>query len=119
MKACVGDMVTCDASESIIITKQTFSFVSRTCDDTTDQVAPCDGEITGLVEHPKTLTLDDLKAMPKHDQLMTLECSGNGASKGFMNAVYNSKWTGTLLAPILKACQLKPEAAAAPLKDTR
>ncbi|MCA9212234.1 MAG: sulfite oxidase [Planctomycetales bacterium] len=67
-------------------------------------------EITGLVEQAKTLTLGDLKAMPKHDQLMTLECSGNGASKGFMNAVYNSKWTGTLLAPILKSCQLKPGA---------
>ncbi|MBD3673918.1 MAG: sulfite oxidase [Planctomycetaceae bacterium] len=67
-------------------------------------------EITGLVEKPQTLSLDDIKAMPKQDQLMTLECSGNGASKGFMNAVYNSKWTGTPLAPILKQCGLKPEA---------
>lgn len=67
-------------------------------------------EITGLVEQPKTLSLDEIRAMPKHDQLMTLECSGNGSSKGFMNAVYNSKWTGTLLAPILNACQLRPEA---------
>jgi hypothetical protein len=46
----VGDLVTCDPSESILITKQTFSFVARTCDDTTDESAPCDGEITGLVE---------------------------------------------------------------------
>lgn len=67
-------------------------------------------DITGLVEEPRTFTLDELKSLPKHDQLMTLECSGNGASKGFMNAVYNSKWTGTLLAPILKSCGLKPAA---------
>ena len=67
-------------------------------------------EITGLVEKPKTFTLDELKALPKQDQLMTLECSGNGASKGFMNAIYNSKWTGTLLAPILKSCGLQPGA---------
>ncbi len=38
---------------------------------------------------------------------MTLECSGNGASKGFMNAIYNSRWTGTPLAPILKECGVK------------
>ena len=67
-------------------------------------------EITGLVENPATLTLDEIKARPKKDQLMTLECSGNGASKGFMNAIYNSRWTGTPLAPLLKSCGLKPGA---------
>jgi DMSO/TMAO reductase YedYZ molybdopterin-dependent catalytic subunit len=67
-------------------------------------------EITGLVEKPRTLTLDEIKALPRADQLMTLECSGNGASPGFMGAVYNSKWTGTPLAPILKECGIKPEA---------
>ena len=41
---------------------------------------------------------------------MTLECSGNGSSPGFMNAVYNSRWTGTPLAPILKECGIKPGA---------
>ena len=67
-------------------------------------------QIGGHVDKPVTLTLDDIKAMPKKDQLMTLECSGNGASSGFMNAVYNSKWTGTPLTPILKSCGLKKEA---------
>ncbi|MEX0642905.1 MAG: molybdopterin-dependent oxidoreductase [Pirellulales bacterium] len=41
---------------------------------------------------------------------MTLECSGNGSSPGFMNAVYNSRWTGTPLAPLLKECGIKPGA---------
>jgi DMSO/TMAO reductase YedYZ molybdopterin-dependent catalytic subunit len=67
-------------------------------------------EITGLVEHPRRLSLDDLKALPRKDQFMTLECSGNGSSPGFMNAVYNSRWTGTPLAPILKECGIKPGA---------
>lgn len=67
-------------------------------------------EIAGLIETPKALTLDQLKAQPKKDQLMTLECSGNGANEGFMNAIYNSRWTGTPLAPILKSCGLKAEA---------
>ena len=64
-------------------------------------------EITGLVAKPQVLTLEALRAMPKKDQLMTLECSGNGSAKGFMNAVYNSRWTGTRLAPLLKHCGIK------------
>jgi DMSO/TMAO reductase YedYZ molybdopterin-dependent catalytic subunit len=40
---------------------------------------------------------------------MTLECSGNGSSKGFMNAVCNNRWTGTPLAPLLKECGIRPE----------
>ena len=67
-------------------------------------------EISGFVEDPTTLTLEDIKRFPRTDQLMTLECAGNGSSKGFMNAVYNSRWTGTALAPILKKCGMKPGA---------
>ncbi|MBI5760731.1 MAG: sulfite oxidase [Planctomycetales bacterium] len=67
-------------------------------------------EITGLVEKPRKFTLAELQGLPQRDQLMTLECSGNGASKGFMGAVYNSKWTGTQLAPLLQLCGIKPEA---------
>ena len=67
-------------------------------------------EISGLVEKPLKFKLSDLQALPKKEQLMTLECSGNGAGKGFMGAVYNSKWTGTPLAPLLKEAGIKPEA---------
>jgi DMSO/TMAO reductase YedYZ molybdopterin-dependent catalytic subunit len=67
-------------------------------------------EIAGLVDRPLTLSLDDLRKLPKHEQLMTLECSGNGSSRGFIGAVYNSRWTGTLLAPLLKQCGIRPEA---------
>ncbi|MGE5193346.1 MAG: molybdopterin-dependent oxidoreductase [Deltaproteobacteria bacterium] len=66
-------------------------------------------EIGGLVERNRSFTLEQLKALPKKDVLMTLECSGNGSSRGFMNAVYNSRWTGTPLAPLLKECGIKPE----------
>lgn len=67
-------------------------------------------EITGMVDHPKTLTMDDIRKLPRKDQHMTLECSGNGASPGFMNAIYNSRWTGTPLAPLLKECGIQDDA---------
>ena len=67
-------------------------------------------EIAGLVDQPKTLTMDDVRALPKQDQLMTLECSGNGSSNGFMNAIYNSKWSGTPLVSLLKACGIQDKA---------
>lgn len=35
-------------------------------------------EIGGAVGHPTTLTLDDLRAMPAHQHVVTLECAGNG-----------------------------------------
>ena len=66
--------------------------------------------ITGMAAKPRSLSLSDLRALPKKDQLMTLECSGNGSSKGFMNAVYNSRWTGTPLAPLLEQCGIDPRA---------
>jgi len=64
-------------------------------------------EIGGLVDRPKRLTLDEIKALPRQDQLMTLECSGNGSNPGFLGAVYNSRWTGTPLAPLLKESGIK------------
>ena len=64
-------------------------------------------EIMGLIEHPKRMSLDALKALPREDQFMTLECSGNGSAPGFMNAIYNSRWSGTRLAPLLKECGIK------------
>jgi DMSO/TMAO reductase YedYZ molybdopterin-dependent catalytic subunit len=67
-------------------------------------------EISGLIDHPRKLSINDLKSLPHRDQFMTLECSGNGSAPKFMNAVYNSRWTGTPLVPILKECGIKPGA---------
>jgi DMSO/TMAO reductase YedYZ molybdopterin-dependent catalytic subunit len=64
-------------------------------------------EVTGLVNHPKTLTLEDLKKRKRKIVTATLECSGNGSNPGFMGAIGNVKWTGTPLAPLLKECGLK------------
>ena len=34
-------------------------------------------EIGGLVEQPLTFTLDEIKTLPRQEQVFTLECSGN------------------------------------------
>jgi DMSO/TMAO reductase YedYZ molybdopterin-dependent catalytic subunit len=39
-------------------------------------------EVGGAVEQPRTLTLDDLRAMPAVERVVTLECAGNGADHG-------------------------------------
>lgn len=67
-------------------------------------------EIDGLVKKPLSLSLSDLMRLPKKDEFMTLECAGNGSGKGFSNAVYNSKWTGTPLKPLLEKAGVDPKA---------
>ena len=67
-------------------------------------------EITGMVERPRKLKLAEIRALPRQEQLMTLECSGNGSSPGFSGAVYNSRWGGTPLLPLLQQAGIKPGA---------
>lgn len=63
-------------------------------------------EISGLVDRPRSLSLEDIKKHKAKEQIVTLECSGNGPTGGL---IYNTRWKGTPLAPILKECGLKPE----------
>lgn len=65
-------------------------------------------EIGGMVKNPKQFAVEQLKAMPKAEVVMTLECAGNGSNPGFMNAVCNNRWGGTPLAPLLKECGIDP-----------
>ena len=67
-------------------------------------------EIGGLVDRPMTLTVDEIKAMPKTEVVMTLKCAGNGSNPGFRNAVCNNRWGGTPLAPLLKECGIDTKA---------
>ncbi|PYI80429.1 MAG: sulfite oxidase, partial [Verrucomicrobia bacterium] len=61
-------------------------------------------EISGLVNHPKTMTLAAIKAHRPKTVIATLECSGNSSSIGFMGAIGNIRCTGTPLAPLLREC---------------
>ena len=59
-------------------------------------------EVSGLVDNPLMLTIEDIKARPRQEVTFTLECSGNHGSPRFTGAIGNAKWAGTPLAPILK-----------------
>ena len=66
-------------------------------------------EISGLVDNPMMLTIDDIKARPKQEVIFTLECSGNHGFPTFTGAIGNAKWAGTPLAPILKEAGIKED----------
>src|SRR5215212_4281543 len=68
-------------------------------------------EVGGAVEHPLTLTLDDLRAMPAHERAVTLECAGNGrlemrplptGEPWGDYAVSTARWKGALLHEVLE-----------------
>src|SRR5262249_8568887 len=58
-------------------------------------------EVGGLVEHPLTLTLAELRGRPRQEVVFTLECSGNHGFPWFQGGVGTARWAGTPLAPLL------------------
>ena len=75
-------------------------------------------EIGGAVGKPMTLTLDDLRALPVHEQAVTLECAGNGrlemrplptGEPWGDYAVSTARWTGALLSDVLALAGPAPE----------
>ena len=63
-------------------------------------------KITGLVDRPRSLSLDEIKAMGRDEVPAAFECSGNGRGRvqGFAS---NGRWTGVPLNKVLKAAGLK------------
>ena len=65
-------------------------------------------KISGLVDKPLQLSLDDLKKMGASDLIVGFECSGNrGPIQGLCG---NGKWTGVPLKKVLDAAGVKPAA---------
>ena len=71
-----------------------------------------DGEVANVL----SLTMDDLKKLPKVDLVSVCECAGNGRSlyepsmpglQWEYGGVGNAKWTGVRLADVLKKAGLK------------
>jgi len=63
-------------------------------------------KITGLVDHPQSLSLEQLKAIGRDELPVAFECSGNGRGRiqGFAS---NGRWTGVPLKKVLKSAGLK------------
>lgn len=66
-------------------------------------------ELTGLVERPRTLTLDEIRSRPRRSVTCVIECAGNRGFATFMGAVHNATWTGTPLAPLLDEVGVQAE----------
>jgi len=67
-------------------------------------------EVNGLVRNTLKLSLEALKALPKHEMIVTLECAGNGRANyekrkqsmpWFNEAVGNARWSGVRLTEVL------------------
>jgi len=65
-------------------------------------------KISGLVDRPKQLSLDDLKKIGSTDLVAGFECSGN---RGPLNGLCgNGRWTGVALKSVLDSAGVKPSA---------
>ena len=62
--------------------------------------------VNGLVARPRTLSLADLRALPRRVVTFALECSGNGdATPNQIGLVGNARWAGASLAQVLKGAR--------------
>jgi DMSO/TMAO reductase YedYZ molybdopterin-dependent catalytic subunit len=68
--------------------------------------------VAGLVAHPLSLSLENLKDGPRREIDFTLECAGNhGTGLPFATGfIGNARWAGTPLAPVLEHAGLLKEA---------
>jgi DMSO/TMAO reductase YedYZ molybdopterin-dependent catalytic subunit len=64
-------------------------------------------EISGLVVKQTTLTLDQLKALPRKEITSTIECSGSNGLPFAQSMIGNATWAGTSLAEALRATGIK------------
>lgn len=65
-------------------------------------------KITGLVDRPKSLSLDELRTMKSVELVAGFECSGN--RRPMQGLASNGRWTGVPLRAVLEQAGLKPQA---------
>jgi DMSO/TMAO reductase YedYZ molybdopterin-dependent catalytic subunit len=76
-------------------------------------------KIDGVVDHPLSLSLNELKKLPRVSQVAVLECAGNGRAfyeprlpgmQWKYGGVANGKWSGVRLTDVLKRAGLRGSA---------
>lgn len=65
--------------------------------------------LSGLVDKPMELTLEELKRRPRTELVAGFECSGNNSTR-LNTLVGNARWAGTSVAALLKDAGLKSTA---------
>jgi DMSO/TMAO reductase YedYZ molybdopterin-dependent catalytic subunit len=100
----VGNLLKWEGLDSWLTPTNNFFFVNHYgqpsgLDESTWRVG-----IAGLVAHPQSLTLADLKARERREVDFTLECSGNTGTglDFFIGGIGNARWAGAQLAPLLE-----------------
>ena len=63
--------------------------------------------ITGSVERQRSFGIDDLLKMPEQEQVVTLECAGNGVGMGMVS---NARWAGVSLSALLAVAGVSADA---------
>ena len=104
----VGNLLEWESLDSRITPNAEFFTVKHynqpVIDPTTYQLS-----VDGLVDHPLTLSLDDIKARRRHEREYTLECSGNTGLPFFIGGIGNARWAGARLTPILRGARVRAE----------
>jgi sulfite oxidase len=76
-------------------------------------------KIDGVVENPMTLTMDDLKKLPRMELVGVLECAGNGrrfyephlpGAQWAFGSVGNGRWAGVRLRDVLQKAGIRSSA---------
>ena len=65
-------------------------------------------KVSGLVERPKSFSLDDLRRMRSAELIAGFECSGN--RRPLQGLSGNGRWTGVPLRAVLDQAGVKPQA---------
>jgi DMSO/TMAO reductase YedYZ molybdopterin-dependent catalytic subunit len=64
-------------------------------------------KVSGLVERPKSFSLDELRKMPSTELVFGFECSGN--RRPMQGLASNGRWTGVPLRAVLDQAGVKPQ----------
>jgi len=64
-------------------------------------------DVAGKVDKPATFKLNELKSLPRHEIISTLECSNNNGLPFAQSTIGNARWTGASLAEMLRTAQIK------------
>ena len=76
-------------------------------------------EIAGAVARPRSLSLNELRALPASTLAVTIECAGNGRARlsprpvsqpWLVEAVSTAEWTGASLGDVLRAVGVREDA---------